>query len=200
MHKIQTEFSLQESVKPLVEPLALDDIKAHINLRDFTDDDVYIPLLIKKSRIYFENLTRRSLINTTWVQRMDEFPEIIRLGRSPAGSVTSITYIDENGDPKALAGAKFQTDLFSEPARIAPVDTEIFPTTQPNTFNTVSVTFVAGYGAAASDVPDDILGTLRGLVAHWYQHREPTVTGTIISKVPFWLDSLIMLQRVLEVA
>ncbi len=192
-------FSLTESVAPSVEPITTAQAKKQINIEDFTDDDTYIGLLIKKARVHYERLTRRSLINTTWVQRMDGFPRIIRPARSPLSSVTSITFLDENGVSQTWATTDFQVDLFQEPGRIMPISTGFYPTTQSGTFNTVTVTFVAGYGAAASSIDEDILGTLKLLVAHFYKYREPVV-GEPANRVPHTIQDLIMLQRVLGAA
>ena len=72
--------------------------------------------------------------------------------------------------------------------------------TEPLTHATVTVTFVAGYGSAATDVPSVLREAVKMLTAHYYEFRQPVISGTIATKIPMHIESLIWIHRVLEAA
>jgi uncharacterized phiE125 gp8 family phage protein len=60
----------------------------------------------------------------------------------------------------------------------------------------VTVTFSAGYGAAA-DVPQALRHAIYMLVAYWYEQRE-TAAGRTMTSVPLGFDALIAPFRVYD--
>ena len=59
----------------------------------------------------------------------------------------------------------------------------------------MTVTFVAGHANAAA-APSQLKAAIKLLVAHWYENREPVVTGTIATDIQFTIESLLGLNRV----
>ena len=57
------------------------------------------------------------------------------------------------------------------------------------------VAVVCGYGDDRLDVPDDIRHAMLMLTSHYYEMREPTVTGTILTPVPMTVDRLLADHR-----
>ena len=114
--------------------------------------------------------------------------------RPPLSSVTSIGYEDENGSSQTWSSALYQTDTDSEPGRIKPIEGETFPNTQSNTYNTVTMTYVAGYGGASA-VPVRYKQAIKLLVAHWYRIREPLVDKGMAT-VPMNVDALLLQDRI----
>jgi uncharacterized phiE125 gp8 family phage protein len=143
-------------VPPAVEPVTLAQAKAHLRL-DHNDDDDYITALISVARTAAEDRTERTLINTTWKLTLDNFPDAIPLLMPPTVSVTSVLYADITGTPVVLNSQDYVVDTVSEPGWIVPATGTRFPETLG--VNAVVVTYVAGYGASASDVP--------GPIRHW---------------------------------
>lgn len=136
----------------------------------------------------------RALVTQTWDLFLDRFPCAIVLPLPPLQSVTSVTYLDNTGASQTLATNQYRVDTARVPARITPA----YGVTWPNTYgvpNAVTVRFVAGYGAPAA-VPGPIRLGLTMLAAHFYEHREPVLVGTIQARLPFHVEALLMPFRV----
>lgn len=175
-----------------VEPVTLPEVLDHC-LVENTADYAYLMGLVKKARLSVERRYQRQLITATWVAYMENFPAEIELKVLPVSAVSSIIYVDMDGVTQTLASTEYQSSYVSKdaPARIMPAYGKTWPSVRGDTYDAVAVTFTAGYGAAASDVPEDVRHWILATVAHWYQHREPTVTGTIIAQVPHHIDGLL---------
>ncbi len=186
-----------KTVEPATEPITLAEARAHLRVDDTTEND-YITALITVAREHVESLTDRQLITATYALRLDDFPrrscDIIRPPRPRLIAVSSITYVDTAGDTQTLAAADYQVDAVSEPCRILPAYGLTWPSTRSQ-LNAVTITYTAGYGAAAV-VPKAIKQAILMLVAHWFENREPVVVGTITSEVPMTVKALLGPYRV----
>src|SRR6056297_1251412 len=127
--------------------------------------------MIEMARRTVEKYTRRAIINQTLKLTLCRFPlgnAPIELPRPPLSSVTSVAYIDYQGNSQTLVdGTDYQTVLNSSPGRITPEVNETWPTTESSREEAVTVTYVAGYGASRDSVPEDIRGICLELVAFW---------------------------------
>jgi uncharacterized phiE125 gp8 family phage protein len=176
-------------------PVSVPEAKAQCRIdQAITDEDSLIEALVEAATDYVETATRRALMPQTWDDQRDAFPcDVIELPLSPVSAITSITYVDTNGDTQTWSSALYQTDLPVGPqaarARIQPVYGGYFPTTRDQ-LNAVTVRFVAGYANAAA-VPEGLKAVIKLLVAHWYIRREPVNIGNIVSPVPLTIDSLL---------
>lgn len=190
-------FSLQVSSEPAVEPVSTAEAKAHMRV-DVSDDDTLIDAYIKAARIRLEEDTGRALITQTLVVKLDDFPlyenTALLLPRPPLQSVTSITYIDEDGVQQTWDSSKYIVDTGSEPARITPAYDEVWPSARDQ-INAVTITYVAGYGDAATDVPSDLIQAVKMLAAHWYEHREEVAIGVSVSSVPMAYKRLMQSRK-----
>ena len=181
-------WSVVTTSAPATEPITLAEAKLHLRV-DSSDDDDLITAQISAAREYVEAATGRALVQRTVALRLDAFPAgdiVLPLGR--AVSVSSIGYIDTAGAAQTLAGGLYSADVNAQPARIAPAYGESWPSTRAQTA-AVTVTFVAGYGAAAA-VPAAAVVAIKLLVAHWYESREAVVVGTISGPLPMAVDAL----------
>lgn len=179
---------------PTVEPISLTEAKAHLRV-DVGDEDALIESLIKSAREYVETFTHRALLTQTWDSKLDAFPcDVIELPFAPVTSVTSITYVDTNGTSQTWSSSLYSTDLPSGPyarrARIMPAYQQVFPQTRAQ-MNAVVARFVAGYGAAATAVPESIRHAVKLLVGHLYARREPVQVGNIVTPMPLTVDALL---------
>lgn len=189
-------MSLKLVTGPSTEPLTTALAKNHLRV-DIDDDDTLIGNLITAARKYFEETSRRSLITQTWRLNLDEWPEgdEILLPRPPLQSVTSVVYKDSAGDSTTWSSDAYIVDTDSEPGRIVLAYGESWPSVTLLPANPIVITYVAGYGDNASDVPEQMIQAIRLLIGHFYENREGTVGGTIIRDVPMTVDSLIWLNR-----
>ncbi len=179
------------------EPIDTANAKAHLRV-GATDDDSYIDDLIVAARIDAEQFTRRAFVTQIWDLKLDRFPDSsawpIAVPNPPLQSVTDIKFTDTNNVLQTWDASKYQVDSDSEPGRILPSPGEVWPTTR-DVLNAVQIRFIAGYGAA-DDVPEQIKQGMRSLLAHWYEHREDVIAGTITAVMPKTSDRLFTPYRV----
>lgn len=184
---------------PTAEPITLNEAKAWLRV-EFAEDDPLIEACIATARQFVENQLRRQIMTATWKLGLDRFPYgQIELPLPPTQSVTSITYIDNNGDSQTLSSALYALDVLSEPARIRPVSGEDWPDTDYEVNNAVVVEFVAGW-ASVVNVPQAIKTAIKLMVTHFYDHRSPTVEGMASTGLMHSLKSLIWQYKMPEIA
>lgn len=172
---------------PASEPVTTDEAKTHLRV-EHAHEDAYIDTLIEAARVYCETVTRRHFINTTLIQYHDEFPDTIELRHVPVSSITSVEYYDTDDALQTFAASKYNTDIVSEPGRIWLDEGEAWPSTYAKP-NTIVITFVAGYGSAASSVPAGIKHAIKVMVHHWYWNRAPV--GQMSMPIQMTVDALL---------
>ena len=149
--------------------------EAKIHLRedlDDSDNNTYIDTLVKRARLRAEAYTGRAFVSQTWTLYSDGFPTEFIVPRPPFQSVTTIKYYDDDGDLQTLDSSYYQTDIVSEPGRILEDPDYSWPNTEAGRVNSVIVTYVAGYGAASTDVPEDIIAGVSFILGHLYANHE----------------------------
>lgn len=181
---------------PNAEPFSTAEAKAHLRL-ETTADDTYVDTLVKAAREYTEKLTWRALINQTWELVLSSgFPssDFIELPKGSLVSVTSVTYLDQDGATQTLNAATYEVDTKSPRGRVILKDGEQWPATKDR-WNSVTVTYVAGYGAGGAQVPNALKQAMLLLIAQMYEHRVPEVVGTIATQIKFAFDALVAPYR-----
>ncbi len=170
---------------PANEPVSLAEARKHCRI-DHAEDDGLLTGIILAARQWAETYLRRALCTQTLDYTLACWPDTIVLPRPPHQSVTSISYVDAAGATQVLASSEYQVDLSSDSlaARIRPAYQKTWPTTRLDTFNPITVRYVAGYGGNPSNVPDAIRSAILLLIGNLYEHREDTVIGTITSQLP----------------
>lgn len=118
----------------------------------------------------------------------------IKIPLSPLQSVTSVTYIDENGDTQTLDPSLYTVDTISIPSRIMPAFDQVWPTTQW-VMNAVKIRGVFGFGDNASDIPGRIKAAMLLIIGHLYENREQT-TPLNLSTLPNGVSALLASYRV----
>lgn len=179
---------------PAVEPVSLNELKTHLRV-DVDDDNDLIQALGAAARQHVESYTRRQLITQTWDYQLDGFPaDAIVVPLAPVSAVSSISYLDSAGNTQTWSSSNYRTDLpvgpWAQRPRIEPAYNVSYPSTY-GVMNAVSVRCVTGYGSTGATVPVAIRAAIKILVGHWYEHREPVVTGTIVSPMPMSVDALL---------
>lgn len=183
------------SVPPTIDPVTLAEAKLSLRV-DHTAEDDEITEMISAATLQCEFMCGRQFIHATWIEYFDVFPTEIRLARPPLSTITSIQYVDADGATQTWAAGERQVDAISEPARIKPAFGESYPSTRDD-YNAVIVTFVAGYGAAASSVPDIYKRAIKLLAGHWYLNREAYLLGTMANEVRDALRALLNINRIM---
>lgn len=175
------------------EPITLDEAKLHLRV-DISDDDATIAEKLTMAREYVENATGLALGVKTFTAVLDNFPVRppykIEIPRSTVDEITDIKYVDDNGVEQTMDPADYALDAYVSPARITPKFGGVWPaiTTKPSA---VRVTFTtAGVVAAAAK------GAIKLLLGHFYENREATISGTIISELPLGVQNLLSQLKV----
>jgi uncharacterized phiE125 gp8 family phage protein len=137
------------------------------------EEDDMITSWIKAARRDCENFQNRVYITQTWQLWLDAFPgqNYIKIPLPPLQSISSVKYYDVNDTEYTFASSNYYQDIVSEPGWIVLNSGSSWPSTTLRPANGVCVTFVAGYGAAAS-VPDEIISAIKLIVGDLYEHRE----------------------------
>ena len=169
---------LVRSVGPTVEPMETTEVKSHLR-ESSSDENSLIDDLISAAREFVEADTELSLMPQTWILYLDRFPsDHIELRRPPITAVSSVAYVDEDGNSQTWASSNYTTDLVGFPGRVSRAYSTSWPLIR-HQHNSVSVTFTAGY-ASASLVPALAKHAMLLLIGHWYENRE--AIGQILSK------------------
>lgn len=127
---------------------------------------------IEEATEALERETGRSFLNKTYDLTLDCFPcGVIEFPVNPVVSVSSVTYIDGNGDSQTWASSHWLLDTSREPARLSPAYGESWPTTQGR-MNAVTIRFLAGYGTLPGNALERARHAVRLWVAESYRTRE----------------------------
>lgn len=173
---------------------------AHCNARGNADEVAWFTSAIAATEALYTANTGRQLVSATYTLTATGFPSGYNWTlphASPLASVTSVQYYDVSGTLQTFASTNYYVDTSSEPGRLWLAPNAYWPSTQSRA-NAVIVTYVAGYGTAAS-VPDIDKAAVKLLVANWYDNREAVVVGTIAATLPFAVEAIQNIRRVIEV-
>lgn len=179
---------------PAVEPMTITEAKLYLKV-DTTADDNLITELIKAVRIDVEKILGYKLINQTWDYFTDDFTDPIILPLQPVSSVTYIKYYDPNKVLTTLAATEYYLFTDTEPAVIEPVTS--FPV-EGDFPGAVNVRFVAGFGAAATNIPEIelIKRAMYLILGDAYENREDTVVSSrTIASIPNCARNILMPLR-----
>lgn len=131
---------------PAAEPVTLAEARSH-TAQNTTDNDDNLIALIVSARERAEVETGRAIPAQTFEELFDCFPSGSRpivLSKSPLFAVSSIAYVDANGDSQTLSSALYAASTSREPGSVAPVYGQVWPTARDQP-DAVTVRYVAGW-------------------------------------------------------
>ena len=178
---------------PAVEPLSLAEAKAFLRI-ETSEDDPLIAAFISAARLHVETQTGLALITQSWRMVLDCWPANGRIAVRPAPlqALTAARVFDFDGEALAIDIQAFvvdaSTSTLSFIPRALPMPTRIAAG--------IELDFTAGFGGAASDVPEPLRQALRLLIAHWHENRA-IVAGADVAPVPSNTAALIAPYRML---
>jgi uncharacterized phiE125 gp8 family phage protein len=154
---------------PTDDAVGLQEMQDHSRIR--THHDVAtLDRLLKDAQRAAEGYLRRKLITQTWTQYFDAFNDPLELRFPPLSSVTSVSYLDIDGDTQVLAETVWEAGEENGIGVVRLKYGQVWPATRSHE-DVVIVPFVCGYGDQ-DDVPEPIKQAIRCRVAHFYRHRE----------------------------
>lgn len=188
---------------PTQEPVTIEEAKQHMRI-EVAADDAMVAAFVMAAREWVEGQTKKVLMTTTYDYYIDwDWPVVggytqIQFPVNPVQSVTSISYVDDNGATQTLAANKYQTVARDESSYIEPAYNVDWPSVrcQPNT---ITVRFTAGYlddsvSPAVANVPWPLRAAVLMMAAHLYENREATTLRNI-KEAPMAVETLITPYR-----
>lgn len=179
------------TVAPSVTPISLTEAKLHLRI-DSNDEDALVTALVSSAVAYFDGYSGvlgRALVTQTWQQDFSAFGDMMRLPVGDLLSVVSVSYYDSTNAQQTLGPSVYTA--FSD--TIGPYITLKPGQAWPSTYarhDAVRITWTAGYGPAAADVPYTLRTAMLLLVGHWYANREATTVGDSASELPLAVASI----------
>lgn len=185
-------------VPPGVEPVSVDEVKTLARVTQAADDDL-IAVLTKSARQWVEAYTRRALIAQTWALYVSGRPlrAQIVLPKAPLLSVAKVEVFDEEDNPTVWDDSNYYVDDKRVPGAVVLREGASWPLSS-RCANGLVVTYVAGYGAAAADVPEDVRLAIRQLALHWYENRGEAVQSASFVKPPLTIEAILSPYRLMS--
>lgn len=156
---------------PVVEPITVEEVRLFCRI-DTEDEDSLIIDFIKGVRENAELFLGRALINQTIRMVMDYWPGIeVELPQPPLSSITSIETIDEDDTATTYSSSNYFAVTESIPGKVVIKRGSTSPINTERDSAGYRITYVAGYGAKSTDVPQAIREGLKMWVASAYENR-----------------------------
>lgn len=179
---------------PGVEPITAAELKLFLEIESSeTRWDDLLDALIVTARQHAEEYLGAALITTVFVASYDRVPmgvspwwdgvrelpvtAVQEVGREipvprwPLQSVASVDFIDDDDTATTADASSYYVDTARVPPRVVLRFGQVWPTVNLRPANGVQVTFTAGYGDAAEDVPQQIRQALIMMAAYLFEHR-----------------------------
>lgn len=176
---------------PDIEPIDRDDIaKLDLKLDDITTEDDLLDILIQAAREIVEDHTQRSLITQTRELKLEQFPcsNTISIPNGPVQEDSiEITYFDADDTEQTLDSSDYWVDTHSDIARVVVKNSWPAVKDRPNA---VTITYDAGYGDTAADVPAKLKKAMLFILGHLYENRQQVTIGSIVTEIPFTAEAL----------
>lgn len=177
-------MGLKRTTDPTTPLLTTAQAKLHLRV-DHSDEDTPIDSLVKAATYKAEDYCRRAFVTQSWTYTLDRFPLWeLKIPRPPLISLTSLTYIDTDGNTQTLSSSAYRLATNGTPARLTPAYNTVWPVVRPQTIDSVTLVYSAGYGSASSNVPEPIVSAVKLILGHLYNVRDENAE---IPKQALWL-------------
>jgi len=156
---------------PSVEPVTVPELKLFARI-DHDDEDTILDNFIKAAREATEIYLRKALITQTITLYLDEWhSSSLELPRPPLLSVTSISLLDESGTETTYSSDNYYIDTSEDFGRIIIKQNATPPYNSDRYHAGYKIVYTAGYGQAASDVPESIRQCIMLWATSIYENR-----------------------------
>lgn len=172
------------------EPVSEAEAKAQCSVEsaDTYFDDL-LNRLIQSARAHVERYCGVRFATQTVSIKCDSFADMDRLPEAPISSVTSISYVDTDGDAATVSSDVYELRSDGLEAAIVLKFGQAWPSIQPGS----RITMIAVVGTAT--VPKDVKHAMLMLIAHWFRTRESVVVGESAVTAPNSVDDLLSNHR-----
>lgn len=149
--------------------------KAHLRVTA-SSEDTLITGYLAAATAWIERYTGRKLAAAAVTETFTAFGDYIELSVGPVNSITSVTYLDAEGDSQTLADTRLQDGKIYKPLTGWPSILQ---------YSTITVVYNAGYATT----PKELEQAQLLLVGHFYQNREAVSTDRL-AQVPLAVEAL----------
>jgi uncharacterized phiE125 gp8 family phage protein len=180
-------------VGPTLEPITIESIKDFVRIDDDTEDTT-IARFIRTARAHVESVTSTKMVTQTVYFRTDKWSDFQRLPVAPVRSVTSIQYVDVDGQTQTVDPTIYEANLEGLEPEIVLVQGNAWPTNRSGSL--IRVNASVGYGAPGEQ-PDVVIQCIAMMVADFYAQRETfSPTGAISAPLAADVDAMLSNHRI----
>lgn len=168
---------------PASTPIDVEELKTHLRIsHDDEDNDLQTLIFAAVGQIDGrDGWLGRALITQQWQLILNCFPATcISIPLPPLQSIDEIRYLDAFGAEQTLSSADYTVHA-GEPATLS--SKTCWPSTACRP-DAVKITFTAGYGDTANDVPALIRQYLKIICGGFYLQRESVAIGVAVNEPP----------------
>jgi uncharacterized phiE125 gp8 family phage protein len=196
------DYTLERTVDPTLEPIGLAAAKIQCAIEEgetqfdgwFESRDGNVGA-IQAAREMVETDAQLALMPQTWRLKIDHWPcgmPAIDLHVHPVQSISSVTYLDENGDSQTWSADNYELIRSRFRSTLLKPDADVeWPTVSTSILRPITITFVAGFPTSADDtdakkrarVPASARMAMLMLLAHWFKNRESVLVGSISKEI-----------------
>ena len=182
---------------PAIEPIGLDEAKAHLRL-DHGQDDAAVAGLIRAARELCEEFTRRALIEQRRELRLERLPSLFRIHRMvplpypPLIAVEEVVVrVEPGGTESILPQSDYEVIAGGEGSG------RLGFNTVPWGAASLAIRYRCGYGSSPAEVPAPLRQGMLMVLAQWYEQREAASSAAMM-EAPFGVQALWRPYRVVS--
>ncbi len=182
---------MEQTAVPL-EALPVSEFRNHLRLGSgFADDTIQDGVLeqyLRSAMAAIEARTGKVLLSRTfgWTLTGWRQADSQALPVAPVTAIAAVKVLDRNGAETVVDPERYSLAVSSQRPRL--VATSLHLPNIPSQ-GSAEISFVAGFGAAWSDLPADLAHAVFLLAAHYYEHRSAVMTGEAM--IPFGVSLLL---------
>ena len=170
--------STASTADAIVEPITLEQAKAHLRVV-IPDEDDYIASLITTAREMAEQRLNRTLVQRQLVAAFPAWSVRLALPKPPLVSVEGITYLDTDGAEQSIED--YDVYQYSVPAAVALPQGTAPPALRWRP-DAIRVAYTAGY--PAGQIPSTILSWMLLVIGTLHENRETMSAGVQVFSIP----------------
>ena len=169
-----TAYPYRVTTPPVGDPLFMTLVEARSYLRLTTADvdDAELTVFINAAQSATERYTRLTLFTTIFETTRDFFSPEMMLNRAPLISVGSVQRLvaDALTTVAATTYKIIDNDVINYGSIVLKAG-QIWPSDQDAEARAITIQFSAGFGAAATDLPPDLIAGMQRVLSDLYENR-----------------------------
>lgn len=157
---------------PATSPVDLPSVKAWLRV-DYGDEDETIQSMINSAVSYLDGhrgILGRCIINQVWSTAHRSWSKRFA-APMPDVSAVVVKYYDINGAQQTVSASNYR--VYADYIYLK--DSFDSPQLEVDRDDPITIEWTCGFGAASTNVPQDLRDAIKTLVAHWFENREAIV-------------------------